>query len=257
MSRPTRHLIQYDRCDRSQKGDRETAFAYSQIVELHLPSPADGTSSFDFVEGTELSWDGRRFSIINLGESKVSLFDSQNGCRELPHHVFEDLAKRGSVQVLKPAPGQSEREKVTDLIRQAGPDAIKEAVRRYHLIAPYLNSCPPAEGTLPTRTRQRWIQQYQVAQATPGPRGNTQRRLSEASRSLLGKFIEESYETLKQKGKFVVYGEYLLECERLEVQGASYKTFAAEINRRPKYEQTLKRQGPRAAYAHEPSYYLG
>ncbi len=244
--------------------DRDTAFAYSQIVELHLPSPADGTSSFDCVEGMELSWDSRRFSIINLGQSKVSLFDSQNGCREIPHRVFEELVKCGSVQILNPAPRQSEREKVADLIRQAGPDALKEAVRRHHLIAPYLNGCPPAESRLPRRTRQRWIQQYRLAQAThgagflgllPGPRGNTQPKLSEASRNLLSKFIEESYETLKQKGKFVVYGEYLLECKRLEVQAVSYKTFAAEINRRPKYEQTLKRQGPRAAYAHEPFYY--
>ena len=32
----------------------------------------------------------------------------------------------------------------------------------------------------------------------------------------------------------------------------SYKTFAAEIDRQPRVEQIKRRQGPRAAYAHQP-----
>lgn len=35
----------------------------------------------------------------------------------------------------------------------------------------------------------------------------------------------------------------------------SYKTFAAAVNRRPRYEQVKKRKGSRAAYAHEPLYW--
>jgi putative transposase len=244
--------------------DQDTAFAYSQITRLRLPSPADGMSSFEFSVGTELSWDGRCWRIINLGQSKVSLLDDQEGCRELPRSVFDELVKRGSLQVITPVAHPPGQEKASEIISQAGPAALREATRRYRMIEPYLNGSRRADQTLPARTRQRWMMQYRTAQATlgigylgllPGARGNTKPRLPEATRALMSKFIEVSYETLKQKGKFVVYGQYLVECERQGIQAASYKTFAAEINRRPKFEQTLKRQGARAAYSHEPFYY--
>lgn len=244
--------------------DQDTAFACSRIDELRAPSPADGLSSFEIHEGTELSWDGKHWRIINLGESKVSLLDDQEDCRELPHAAVDELIRRGSLRVITSTPQRSDREKASEVISQAGPDALREATRRYRMIEPYLNGFSSTDQTLSARTRQRWMRQYRVAQAThgmgylgllPGTRGNTKPRLPEATRDLMNKFIEDSYETLKQKGKFVVYGQFLLECERQCIQATSYKTFASEINRRPKFEQTLKREGPRAAYSHEPFYY--
>lgn len=244
--------------------DQETAFAYSQITRLRPPSPSDGMSSFEYAVGMELSWDGRPWRVINLGQSKVSLLDDQDGCRELPLSVFDELVKRGSLRILTPAPALSGREKASEIIRQAGPEALREAARRYQMIEPYLNGSQRSDQTIPARTRQRWVLQFRTAQAThgvgflgllPRARGNHKPRLPEATRDLMNKFIEESYETLKQKGKFAVYGQYVVECERQYIQAASYRTFATEINRRPKFEQTLKREGARAAYAHEPFYY--
>ncbi|MCI0392572.1 MAG: Mu transposase C-terminal domain-containing protein, partial [Acidobacteria bacterium] len=244
--------------------DQEAAFAHSQITRLRPPSPADGMSSFEIVVGMELSWDGRRWRVINLGQSKVSLLDDQENCRELPQNVFDELVKRGSLRIITPAPRPSGHEKASEIINQAGPEALREATRRYRLIEPYLNGSRSSDQTLSARTRQRWMLQYRTAQAThgigflgllPGIRGNPKPRLPEATRDLMNKLIEDSYETLKQKGKFVVYGQYLVECERQCVQAASYRTFATEINRRPKFEQALKRKGARAAYSHEPFYY--
>jgi len=244
--------------------DQETAFAYSQITRLRPPSPADGMASFEYAVGMELSWDGKRWRVINLGQSKVSLLDDQDGCRELPLSVFDELVKRGSLRILNPTPQLSGREKASEIISRAGPEALREATRRYQMIEPYLNGSRRSDQTIPARTRQRWMLQFRTAQAThgvgflgllPGGRGNPNPRLPEATRNLMNKFIEENYETLKQKGKFAVYGQYVVECERQCIQAASYRTFATEINRRPKFEQTLKREGPRAAYAHEPFYY--
>jgi hypothetical protein len=242
--------------------DQDTALAYSQINGLRPPAPADAISTVEFAEGTELSWDGKPWRIINLGQNNVSLLDDRNNCRELPQSVFDDLVKKGC---LRGTPvRQSDRGAASEIITRASPDALREATRRYRAIAPYLNGSPPADQTLPARTRQRWVLQYRTAQAThgigflgllPGARGNTKPKLPEATRNLMSQFIEENYETLKQKGKFAVYGQYLIECERQCIQAASYKTFAAQIDRRPKFEQTLKRAGPRAAYSHEPFYY--
>jgi putative transposase len=244
--------------------DQETAFAYSQITRLRPPSPADGMSSFKYAVGMELSWDGRRWRVINLGQSKVSLLDDQDSCRELPQSVFDELVKRGSLRILTPAPRPSGHEKASEIISQAGPKALREAARRYRLIEPYLNDSRHFDQTLPVRTRQRWVLQYRTAQATlgigflgllPGLRGNPKPKLPQTTRDLMNQFIEENYETLKQKGKFAVYGQYLIESDRRGIQAASYRTFATEINSRPKFEQTLKRKGPRAAYSHEPFYY--
>ena len=244
--------------------DQDTAFAYSQITRLRPPSPADGMSSVEFAVGLELSWDGRCWRVINLGQSKVSLLDDQDSCRELPLSVFDELVKRGSLRIVTPATRLSGREKASEIISQAGPEALREATRRYRMIEPYLNGSRRSDQTLPARTRQRWVLQYRTAQAThgvgflgllPGVKGNPKPRLPEATRDLMNKFIEENYETLKQKGKFAVYGQYLVESERQSIQAASYRTFATEINSRPKFVQTLKRKGPRAAYSHEPFYY--
>lgn len=247
--------------------DRDTAFAYSQIAGPHPPAPADSVAPLEFAVGTELSWDGKRWRIINLGQRQITLLDEQAGYRELPQAVFAELVKRGSLSPLTPIPGPSDQSKSIDLITQAGPEALREATRRYQLIAPYLSGAaasPPDDQRLPARTRQRWMQQYRAAQMThgngflgllPGKRGNAYPKLPEATRQLMNRFIEDQYETLKQKGKLGVYGQYLLACEDQGIPVASYRTFATEINRRPKFEQTLKRQGPRAAYAYEPFYY--
>ena len=244
--------------------DQDAAFAFSQIVRFRAPSPADGLSSYEISEGAELSWDGKRWRIINLGQSKVSLLDDQDCCRELPQSAFDELIKRGSLQIIAPTSPQFSWEKASKFISQASPGALREATRRYRMIEPYLHGLESADQTIPKRTRQRWILQYRMAQAThgigylglvPGFKGNIKPKLPEATRNLMSKFIVDNYETLKQKGKFAVYGQYLVECEHQGIQAASYKTFALEINRRPKFEQILKREGPRAAYSHEPIYY--
>jgi len=108
--------------------DQETAFAYSQITRFRPPSPADGMSSFEYAVGMELSWDGRQWRVINLGQSRVSLLDDQDRCRELLLSVFDELVKRGSLRTLTPAPALSGREKASEIIRQAGP----EALRKFH-----------------------------------------------------------------------------------------------------------------------------
>jgi putative transposase len=244
--------------------DQDTAFAYAQIFKTQSLAPADGVSAFALREGTVLSWDGKPWRIVNVGQNKISLLDGQGGYAELPQDVLADLIKRGSLKILTPAASGGDPDGAAALLSRASPAALREATRRYRLIEPALQGLLSAEPTtLAARTRQRWLQQYRAAQAThgsgflgllPGQRGNTQPRLSEATRDLMNQCIADHYETLKQKGKFAVYGQFLMECERQGIQAASYKTFAAEINRRPSYEQTRKRAGARAAYVHEPRY---
>jgi len=51
-----------------------------------------------------------------------------------------------------------------------------------------------------------------------------------------------------------VYGQLLLACETAGLTPPSFKTFCLALKKRPVHEQTLKRQGHRAAYKYEPPY---
>lgn len=76
--------------------------------------------------------------------------------------------------------------------------------------------------------------------------GNHTRKLPEPTRVLMRDFIENQYETFRQKPRSQVYGALVRACEMQDTPAPSYKTFAQEIGRRPQYEQMLKRKGPRA-----------
>jgi putative transposase len=54
---------------------------------------------------------------------------------------------------------------------------------------------------------------------------------------------------------FEVYAAFTRACEEKGIVTASYKTFCQAVKRRPGGEQTLKRQGPRAAYQKQPFYW--
>ena len=86
-------------------------------------------------------------------------------------------------------------------------------------------------------------------------RGNRKGELPEETRTLARNFIENDYETVKQKHKSAVYAALLRACQARSIPALSYKTFIGELKRRPIYEQTLQRQGKRAAYPHTPFYW--
>lgn len=78
-----------------------------------------------------------------------------------------------------------------------------------------------------------------------GPRGS---KLPEATWELITEFIENDYETLKQKRKYEVWIVLKNTCDKRGVIAPSYKTFARAVRRGAGYRQTLKRKGHRAAY---------
>jgi putative transposase len=79
--------------------------------------------------------------------------------------------------------------------------------------------------------------------------------LPEESRTLLNEYVHQNYETLKQKSKFTVWAALLHACQQKGIVAPSYVTFCSAARRRPAFESTLKRKGPRAAYTQEPFYW--
>lgn len=138
----------------------------------------------------------------------------------------------------------------------------REANRRYALIAPYLAGQHPAADGLAGRTRRRWLKAWCDAQRAYGhgyvgllPRrgwqGNRTAKLPAETLTLQEEFIATHYETLTQKSMVAVWGLLANACAERGLIAPSYTTFRLAVKRRPRYEQTLKRQGRRAARAHE------
>ncbi len=116
-----------------------------------------------------------------------------------------------------------------------------------------------ARVAVPARTRQYWQQLYRDAETRYGsgflgllPRyhncgGN--RKIDPEVISLIHGILETHYDTITQKPKRGAYGEYLKRSEEQHLKPVSERTFYTEAgHHKTIYEQTLVREGTRAAY---------
>jgi putative transposase len=242
----------------------EEAQVHSMVTRVSPPATTDRKPFISLAVGQAVLWDGKRWEIVNVGASKTGLLATDGSLVEMPHSTFEELARAGGITGIVQAPAGMDT-KTWDRIDSASPRQLQEANRRYEIIRPHLEGEPVRSNVAPLRTIYDWLRKYRAAEDSCGngllgllPRtdasGNRTRKLPEPTRLLMRDFIENEYETFRQKHRSQVYGALVRACETQGIPPPSYKTFAQEINRRPQYEQTLKRKGPRAAYAHEPSY---
>src|SRR6266508_1962472 len=148
-------------------------------------------------------------------------------------------------------------------LAQASPAELEQAIHRYQVVAPHLRGEPFHDSATTERTCFRWLAKYREAEASSGAgligliphhhdSGNRSPRLPEEIRLLMQEYIEQHYETLKQKNISSVYGAFARECEARSLSPPSYTTFRTQVKRRPHAEQIKKRQGVRAAMQHQP-----
>jgi putative transposase len=246
--------------------DKENAIAFSHVVQKPAPSAADGLRSLDLSKTNEVIWDAHVWTILNVGETMIGMLGESQEFKELPFTVFEELVKRGRItghitHVSTPSlPAEA-----MEILIKSSKAFLQEANRRARVVQSYLRVELTDSTAVPLRTLQRWISAYRAAETKYGcgyiglipipNSGNGSTRLDNATITLLNNFIENDYETLKQKRKYEVYGAYLRACEKDAITPASYKTFCKAIKHRPRFEQVAKRQGRRAAYPYKPFYW--
>jgi putative transposase len=224
-------------------------------------------SSDLFHFGSTVSWDGRFWKVVNIGETSVGLLSEDQRLTELPRDAIETLICQNRIQVTSPASGHSSNSAACERLSGARESDLQIANQRARMIGHYLESGRlPAETEATRRTFFRWLARYREAEATygsgyvgllpqSGHRGNRRRRLCEASRHLMEQFLEQDYETLKQKTRYASWAGLKLACEAHGIAAPSYKTFCVAVKNRPALNQTLKRQGRRASYELETFYW--
>lgn len=239
--------------------NQQAARAYENVLEIPDSTSIDVPHFIDLKAGTHLQWDGKGWTIINVGQTAISIVSEEKTLTEIPRLAFEKLVQGNCITGLKTDKTSHIHPEVGARIMQADEHGLAEANRRYEIIRAYLAG-EPLHGkiNLPERTIRRWLSAYRKAKDAydngyvaliPRKRsGNASNKLPAITRSLLKDFIENDYETEKQKGKFVAYAAYAEACKARGVQVASYKTFADAVKRRPRFVQTSKRRGSKAAY---------
>jgi putative transposase len=243
--------------------DRETAAGFR-----HSAKESAGWNrrhTIDTSIGSIIQWDGRGWMVANIGETTLSLTGEKDAFIELPISTFEKLVREGRIAGVEFKQEADEHPEVKRRLSLASKDDFAEANRRMLVVKSVMHGTALPEGVeVDNRTIRRWKALYRAAQEAYGnpyigllPRpnmGNGRDKLPSPTKVLLEEFIEKDYETLKQKPKFEVYATYVLTCGRRGIMPASYKTFCKAIKQRPQYAQTLRRQGRKAAYKHQPIY---
>jgi len=247
--------------------NRETATAYAHIVEVSPNAMVNSPRFIDLAVGSTVDWNNRAWKIANVGDKMVSLLGENNAFTELPLAAFELLVKEGKISGVVKRAESCLNDEAAKILAEANEDDFRIANCRANLVCRRLRGEPlPDDNNVSERTLRYWVAQYKDMEAKygngylgllphtrrRGPRGS---KLPEATRELITEFIENDYETLKQKKKYEVWIVLKNICDRRAVIAPSYKTFARSVRRRAGYRQTLKRKGHRAAYKEEPFYW--
>jgi putative transposase len=151
-------------------------------------------------------------------------------------------------------------------LRKATETELGIANDRLRHVMRFLKKMPDDDGgTVPSRTLRRWVAAYRMAERVFGsgylgllperPAGNSMPKLPLETRELISESVAADYETPKQKTKYVCWTALKLTCDRRGIVAPSYKTYRTFILNRSAFEQTLERQGHRAAYSREPFYW--
>ncbi len=221
----------------------------------------------NFRPGATLVWDGRRWQIANIGDTKISLLGEDGDLVELPQSAVESLVKENRITQPCTDCEHAEHRTLSDELLRANPQDLRMANHRAEIVRPHLLGEPPLdEERVSARTMRRWISRYRAAESRCGAgyigllpqirhRGNSTRRLPEESLRLMKEVIESEYESVKQKTRVACWAFLKDTCKQRGVLTPSYSTFCLAVDNRSRLKQTLKRQGPRAAYKHGPFYF--
>lgn len=246
--------------------DRDTAIAYANIVQIPSSIGTPTPKFIDLKADSAIQWNGNGWKIVNVGETLVGLLGEGNAFTELPITAFEKLVQDGRITGVTIERSSGMNPEAKRRFSKATKEDYAEANYRMAIVRAHQSGDPLIiYPPISERTQRRWTEKYLQGEQLYGcgyvallplpNNGNSSSKLPSETRNLLEDFIENDYETLKQKKKFAVYAVYLSKCKELGIAQASYKTFCKAVRRRSKYLQTRKRQGHRSAYQYKEFYW--
>lgn len=253
------------------ESDKVNLFSSKVIAEAYLNTNPQlykdriKSSSFNMHAGSRIMWDGMLWTIINTGESSLGIMDDDGRAAEVPNTIFMELVKKGSIVGTDELEVDKAKGAKEFLINASEKD-LSIANTRYQIIKAIESGGDIKEYGISTRTLRDWMSKYRFAEQSYGwgyigllplnkEKGNKLRKLPESTIKLIDEMISSEYESIQQKNKLTVYRLLFKKCTEEGVLPPSYKYFTSCINKKPKYEQVLKREGKRAAYQNKSFYW--
>src|SRR5260370_19875264 len=194
--------------------DRPTAEAHALLRNSQRNAPfgfGDG-GNLTLSANALLDWDGKRWTLLNLGETTTTLLPEEGTLIQLETPVFLHLVDTHEIQVRdKPhSPATALSAEVHRLLTEAGSEALEVANQRYRLVEAYRNKQREVYAGTPTRTIRDWLAHFREAEAAYGygyvgllpntaPRGNRTPKTADESSRFLAEAIEQWYARPKQQ----------------------------------------------------------
>jgi putative transposase len=248
--------------------DEQVARGYIILSESPYRPPGSSSEEIKVGIGQSIVWDGRAWTIYNHGDTSIALRSERGDWVEIGKEEFYALASQGKIaQPIQSGHanigGVSDEEEA--ILAKTNIQDYREGSERYRLLQRYRAGETPEQVGVAYSTLRDWEVKWKKAERQYGHGyiglltkyqrvGNTQRKLPDASIEAMMEYIENDYETDRQKPKAHSWGQMVRYCKSNGIHPPSYKTYCKAIKKREGYEQTLKRKGRRAAYQVEVPY---
>jgi putative transposase len=249
--------------------ERVRVFANSEAAAQFYAGSMDDLPNIGMIDicpGAVLSWDGKPWTVLNIGNHNLTLRGENDHVSELPISSMELLLQEGRLLCVGGTEQLAEHSEVERRCAVASKSDLETANKRCKLVEAYLN--PQTEEAVkdPNRTLRRYISRYLEARDAYGngyigllpqvsKQGNRTARLTEETRLEMEECIESIYEKPEQPTKFCSWVEFKDACKSQNLPWVSYWTFCKAVDARPLHTQTEKRKGRRAAYKHKEFYW--
>lgn len=246
--------------------DQAQAQAYSHLLPVRVTErsgvPFSDPASM-LAPNALLLWDGRPWTVVNPGETTITLLPEIGLPMQVPAPFFLQLLDAGTITLLRGTSAFATHPEVERLMAEASPTSLRTANERFRLVQAYLEHRTELYVGTSLRTLRRWVKAFQHAQASFGcgyvgllprisARGNRTPKAPQAARELMDTFITEQFETPRHAPAASVYRAYAQECIARKLAPLTARAFYYRIKQRAGAVQTERRSGARAAYQETP-----
>lgn len=246
--------------------NRDIALAYAQALELSASLKSEGFQKVTISIGVRLNWDGQIWEVVNTGSTKTSLQPVDGPIMQILNGQLDALIEAGEISPLQLSSNHDDRQDVIKkILSQTNPKDMEKARQHYEEIQPYLEALAP---TCPSKTIKRWKDRYLAAEKEYGngfvglipkhrQKGNRIPKIASEVQEYMDAYIQQHYETIKQRNAYSVYRSFKLQLEEDHPGwiAPSHVSFNKTIKKRSGPKQTLLRKGKRAAIQEEPMHW--
>lgn len=212
---------------------------------------------------SKLLWDGRLWTLLNLGETTTTLLPELGQPMSLPTGFFLQLLDSGAISIPNTTEETTISEQLQTLMNAASPFDLKTANQRYQKVQAYLQREKELYQDIAPRTLSRWVKQFRQAEALYGcgyvgllpktaQKGNRTPKAPETARELLDTFIKEHFQTPRQAPAASIYRAYQQACDQQNITPLSIRRFYQRIKQQKTPEATAARLGTKVAYSEQP-----